>query len=48
MSKVSKYKFFKKTGYGSDYGGVGVLELENQIRQMLLNKYFNIWMSKFE
>lgn len=45
--KQNKYNFFKRSSEG-DVNNQGVLELENRCRQIYLNKYFNIWMSKFE
>ncbi len=45
--KQNKYKFFKRTSEG-DVNNSGVLELESRCRQILLNKYYNIWMSKLE
>lgn len=45
--KQNKYQFFKRSSEG-DVNNQGVLELENRCRQIYLNKYFNIWMSKFE
>lgn len=47
MSKKNKYQFFKSHGEG-DVGQAGVLDLEMKIRQILMNKFYNIWMSKFK
>lgn len=43
----SKYKFFKSRGE-EGVGQAGVLELESKIRQTYINKFYNIWMSKFQ
>lgn len=45
--KQNKYQFFKRHSEG-DVGNAGVLELEGRIRQNYINKYYNIWMSKFK
>lgn len=47
MAKQNKYQFFKRASEG-DVNNSGVLELESRIRQNYLNKYYNIWMSKFK
>lgn len=47
MSKKSKYQFFKSHGE-EGVGQAGVLDLEMKIRQTLMNKFYNIWMSKFK
>lgn len=47
MSKNKKYQFFKARGE-SDVSQAGVIELESKIRQTYINKYYNIWMSKFK
>lgn len=47
MSKKSKYQFFKHRGE-EGVGQAGVLDLEAKIRQTYINKYYNIWMSKFK
>lgn len=36
-----KYKFFKRQGE-EDVGQAGVLELESRIRQIYINKFYNI------
>lgn len=45
--KKNKYQFFKSHGE-EDVGQIGVLDLELKVRQVLMNKFYNIWMSKFE
>lgn len=47
MGKNKKYQFFKARGeHGVNQAGV--IELESKIRQTYINKYYNIWMSKFK
>lgn len=47
MSRNKKYQFFKARGeHGVNQAGV--IELESKIRQTYINKYYNIWMSKFK
>ena len=45
--KTNKYQFFKHRGE-EGVGQAGVLDLEAKIRQTYINKYYNIWMSKFK
>ena len=47
MGKNKKYQFFKASGE-KDVSQAGVIELESKIRQTYINKYYNIWMSKFK
>ena len=47
MAKKNKYQFFKNHSERGA-GQAGVLDLENRIRQTYLNKFYNIWMSKFK
>ena len=46
--KQNKYTFFKGNDEYGDGGKQSVLELQNKIKQNYINKYYNIWMSKFE
>lgn len=46
--KQNKYTFFKGNSENGDGGKQSVLELQNKIKQNYINKYYNIWMSKFE
>ena len=46
--KENKYSFFKGNDEYGDGGKQSVLELQNKIKQNYINKYYNIWMSKFE
>ena len=46
--KQNKYTFFKGNSEYGDGGKQSVLELQNKIKQNYINKYYNIWMSKFE
>ena len=46
--KQNKYSFFKGDDEYGDGGKQSVLELQNKIKQNYINKYYNIWMSKFE
>lgn len=45
--KQKKYQFFKRNAEG-DVTDSGVAEIEGRLFQSYLNKYYNIWMSKFE
>ena len=45
MPKQSKYQFFKG---GAGNANTGVLELESRARQNYINKFYNLWMTKFK
>ena len=44
--KQTKYSFWKGTSSSND--GTAVEALRREIRQDLINKYYNIWMAKFK
>lgn len=44
MPKENKYKFFK----GNVNGNTDVLQIEAAARQNYINKFYNLWMSKFK
>ena len=46
--KQNKYSFFKGDDEYGDGGKQSVLELAQKCKQNYINKYYNIWMSKFE
>ena len=46
--KENKYTFFKGNSEYGDGGKQSVLELAQKCKQNYINKYYNIWMSKFE
>lgn len=46
--KQNKYTFFKGNDEYGNGGRAAVLELEQKCRQNYINKYYNIWMSKFK
>ena len=46
--KQNKYTFFKGNSEYGDGGKQSVLELAQKCKQNYINKYYNIWMSKFE
>ena len=43
MAKKGKYAF-----WNGDGGGMTVAELASKTKQNYINKYYNIWMSKFK
>ena len=46
--KQNKYTFFKGNDEYGNGGHSAVLELEQKCRQNYINKFYNIWMSKFK
>ena len=48
MAKKNKYKFFKSNSEYEDEGQTSVLEVEQRCKQNYINKFYNIWMSKFK
>jgi len=46
--KQNKYTFFKGNDEYGDGGQEAVLELQQRCKQNYINKYYNIWMSKFD
>lgn len=48
MAKQNKYTFFKGESEYGKAGQASVLELQNRCKNNYINKYFNIWMSKFK
>ena len=46
--KQNKYTFFKGNDEYGNGGRAAVLELENRCKQNYINKFYNIWMSKFK
>lgn len=46
--KQNKYTFFKGNDEYGNGGRDAVLVLENKCKQNYINKFYNIWMSKFK
>ena len=46
--RENKYTFFKGNREYGDGGRAAVLELEQRCKQNYINKFYNIWMSKFK
>lgn len=46
--KQNKYTFFKGNDEYGNGGRAAVLDLEQKCRQNYINKFYNIWMSKFK
>lgn len=46
--KQNKYTFFKGNDEYGNGGRAAVLDLEQKCKQNYINKYYNIWMSKFK